>query len=222
MSARSEPRQAEAVRPNSEERSPFATGDELQTYYGPPSKLGAQKDMRRLDRHARDFIARSPFLVVSTVSPDGWPEASPRGDAPGFVAVDGDDRVLIPDRPGNNRLHSLHNVLADGRVGVLFLVPQITHSLRVHGWGRISIDPGLCERFAVRGKPARSVLEVRVELAYFHCGKALIRSQLWNGAAWPSTDGLASLGRILADEIAGVGFDEADALVLKSERERLY
>jgi PPOX class probable FMN-dependent enzyme len=196
--------------------------DELRAYYGPPSPLGAKKDMHRIDRHARAFIERSPFVVISTSTPDGWPEASPRGDAPGFVAVEGEHRLLMPDRPGNNRLHSLRNVLEDGKVGLLFLVPGITHTLRVYGRGRVVTDEALRARFSVRGIPARSVLDVTVELAYFHCGKAFIRSGLWDEARWPATDGLATLGTILADQIPGVDAADAEARVAESIRDRLY
>jgi uncharacterized protein len=107
--------------------------EDLRTSYGPPTALAAKKDMDRIDAHAWAFIERSPFVVVSTAREDGWPEASPRGDAPGFVAVEGERRLLLPDRPGNNRLHSLGNVVEDGRIGLLFFVPGITHTLRVYG-----------------------------------------------------------------------------------------
>jgi uncharacterized protein len=195
--------------------------DELRAYYGAPSPLGAKKDIHHIDRHARAFVERSPFVVISTSSPDGWPEASPRGDAPGFVAVDGEHRLLMPDRPGNNRLHSLQNVIEEGKVGLLFFVPRITHTLRVYGRARVVTDEAVRARFAVRGIPARSVLDVAVELVYFHCGKAFIRSGLWDEARWPPTDGLATLGTILADQIPGVDAGDAEARVAESIRDRL-
>ena len=196
--------------------------EDLKAYYGPPGALAANKDMHCIDRHARAFIERSPFVVVSTSSADGWPEASPRGDAPGFVAVEGQNRLLLPDRPGNNRLHSLQNVLQDGKVGLLFIVPTITHTLRVYGRARLVTDEAMRARFSVRGIPARSVLDIAVELVYFHCGKAFIRSGLWDEARWPTTEGLASLGAILADQIPGVAAADADARVAESIRDRLY
>jgi uncharacterized protein len=198
------------------------TGEQLRTYYGPPSTLGVKKDMRHIDRHARAFIERSPFVVVSSSSPEGWPEASPRGDAPGFVAVEGAHRLLVPDRPGNNRLHSLQNVLMDGKVGLLFFVPRVAHTLRVYGRARLLSDEVVRMRFSVRGIPARTVLEVSVELAYFHCGKAFIRSGLWDESRWPATNGLASLGTILADQIPGVDAADAEARIAESIRDRLY
>lgn len=196
--------------------------EDLRWIYGDPTALGAKKDQDHIDRHARDFIACSPFVVVSTSSPAGWPEASPRGDAPGFVAVEDEHTVLLPDRPGNNRLHSLSNVLGDGKIGLLFLVPRISHSLRVYGRARIRVDEPIRQRFAVRGAPARSVVEISVELAYFHCGKALIRSSLWDNSRWPDAGGLASFGQVLSDQIAGVTVDDAEERVLQSYRDRLY
>jgi uncharacterized protein len=196
--------------------------DELRAYYGAPSELGAKKDIDHVDAHARAFIERSPFLVISTASAHGWPEASPRGDAPGFVAVKNEHRLLVPDRPGNNRLHSLQNVLGDGKVGLLFFVPRITHTLRVYGRARIVTDEAVRARFSVRGIPARSVLDVAVELVYFHCGKALIRSGLWDETRWPASGGLATLGTILADQIPGVVAADAEARVRESIRDRLY
>jgi PPOX class probable FMN-dependent enzyme len=198
------------------------TGEQLRAFYGQPSTLGAKKDMPHIDRHGRAFIERSPFVVVSSSSRDGWPEASPRGDSPGFVAVEGAHRLLMPDRPGNNRLHSLHNVLMDGKVGLLFFVPRIAHTFRVYGRARLLSDEAVRARFSVRGIPARSVLDVSVELAYFHCGKAFIRSGLWDESRWPDADGLASLGTILADEIPGVNAADAEARVAESIRDRLY
>ena len=196
--------------------------EDLKAYYGPPGALAANKDMPRIDPHARAFIERSPFVVISTASADGWPEASPRGDAPGFVAVEDDNRLLLPDRPGNNRLHSLQNLLEDGKIGLLFMVPRIAHALRVYGRARLVTDEAVRARFSVRGVPARSVLDIAVELAFFHCGKAFIRSGLWDEARWPATDGLASLGAILADQIPGVDTADAEARVAESIRDRLY
>lgn len=196
--------------------------EHLRALYGEPTALGAKKDQDHIDPHARAFIARSPFVVVSTSGAQGWPEASPRGDAPGFVEVAHETLLLLPDRPGNNRLHSLLNVIGDGKIGLMFLVPRVSHSLRVYGRGRIRVDEPIRQRFAVRGAPARSVIEIAVELAYFHCGKAMIRSGLWDPSRWPETDDLASFGKVLSDQIAGVTEADADARILTSYRDRLY
>ncbi len=145
----------------------LGNAEDLRAYYGPTTSFSVRKEQPGIDRHARAFIERSPFVGVSTASADGWPEAWPRGDAPGFVAVEGPNRLLLPDRPGNNRLHSLQNVLEDGKLGLLFLVPRITHTLRVYGTARILTDEALRTRFAASGKPARCVVGIAVQLAYF-------------------------------------------------------
>ena len=161
------------------------TVSQLADHYGEPTFLAARKNLDRIDVHARAFIARSPFIVLSTADADGWPDASPRGDAPGFVTVEDSRRLLVPDRPGNNRVDSFHNVMSNPKVGILFLLPGHPHSLRVNGSARLLTDEELCERFSVNGKSARAVLEVTPSKVFFHCGKSLIRSRLWDPAQWP-------------------------------------
>jgi predicted pyridoxine 5'-phosphate oxidase superfamily flavin-nucleotide-binding protein len=109
------------------------TASELTCLYGVPSVLAQKKNLDHVDAYARAFITRSPFLVLSTADADGWPDTSPRGDPPGFVIVDGPRTLLIPDRPGNNRVDSFNNVMTNPKVGLLFLVPGHPHSLRVNG-----------------------------------------------------------------------------------------
>jgi PPOX class probable FMN-dependent enzyme len=195
---------------------------ELVAAYGQPSGLAAKKELDRLDRQARAFIARSSFLVIATCDADGWPDASPRGDPPGFVTVEDDKRLMMPDRPGNNRVDSFKNLIANPRIGMLFFVPGHQHSLRVNGSTRILTDPDLRERFAVNGKPARAVVEVTVRQVFFHCGKSLIRARLWNPQEWPSREGLATLGQAIADQVPGIDPVKAEAAVAESIRERLY
>jgi PPOX class probable FMN-dependent enzyme len=195
---------------------------ELKTLYGERSMLAAKKDVDHIDAHASAFIARSPFLVLSTADADGWPDASPRGDAPGFVAVDGPHTLLVPDRPGNNRVDSFHNVVANPKVGLLFLVPGHPHSLRVNGTARLLTDDELCRRLSMQGKPSRAVLEVTPTQVFFHCGKSLIRSRIWMPAEWPDRTGLASLGKALADQIGTIDEATASAIVAEGIAKRLY
>jgi PPOX class probable FMN-dependent enzyme len=196
--------------------------NELRAAYGQPTELAAKKELDHLDRQARAFIARSSFLVIATSDADGWPDASPRGDPPGFVTVEDDKRLLMPDRPGNNRVDSFKNLVANPRIGMLFFVPGHQHSLRVNGSTRILDDADLRQRFAVNGKPARAVVEVTVRQVFFHCGKSLIRARLWNPQAWPSREGLATLGTAIADQVPGIDPVKAEAAVAESIRERLY
>lgn len=189
------------------------TVSELESHHGEPTLIARRKDLDHIDGHARDFFARSPFLILSTADANGWPDASPRGDAPGFVVVEGSRLLLLPDRPGNNRCDSFHNVIANPRVGLLFLVPGHSHSLRVNGEARLLTDDDLCSRLSMQGKPARAVLEVKPTQVFFHCGKSLIRSRLWQPAHWPERTGLASLGEALADQIPTIDKATTEAML---------
>ncbi len=195
---------------------------DLAAVYPKPQGLAAKKELAHIDRQARAFIEKSSFVVIATSDADGWPDASPRGDPPGFVSVESERTLMMPDRPGNNRVDSFKNLVVNPRIGMLFFVPGHQHSLRINGEARISTDQSLRERFAVNGKPARAVVEVTARQVFFHCGKSLIRSKLWNPESWPSRDGLASLGRAIADQIPGVDADAAEASVAESIRDRLY
>jgi uncharacterized protein len=196
--------------------------EDLHAHYGAVSTLAAKKEIKHLDQHAREFIARSPFLVMSTADADGWPDASPKGDAPGFVTVDDDRHLLLPDRPGNNRVDGFKNLMTNPKIGLIFFVPGVDHTLRVNGRARLLIEPAICARFSVNGKPARAVVKIVTEQVFFHCGKALIRSKLWKPEAWQPTSGLATLGAALADQIGGMSSVEAEAKVQESIRLRLY
>jgi len=200
----------------------IATATELTCYYGEPTILAKKKDLDHIDAHARAFIEHSPFVVLSTADAAGWPDSSPRGDAPGFVAVEGPRTLLMPDRPGNNRVDSFNNVIANPKVGLLFLVPGHLHSLRVNGTARLLSDEGLCKRFAVQGKAARAVLEVTASQVFFHCGKSLIRARIWEPTQWPDRTGLASLGSAIADQVGIVDRATAEAMVAESIAKRLY
>jgi PPOX class probable FMN-dependent enzyme len=195
---------------------------DLRTTYEQPSELSLKKELDHIDRHARDFIGRSPFLVISTADAEGWPDASPRGDAPGFVAVVDEQRLHLPDRPGNNRLDSFQNLIANPRVALLFLVPGRLETLRVNGTARLLTDPALREAHSVRGKPARAVVEVTARNVYFQCGKAVIRSGLWLKEKWPSIDGLAPFAEAISDQIKGLDKAAVEARLDKGYRETLY
>lgn len=196
--------------------------DALRAHYGEPSVLAARKSLDRLDAHCRRFIAASPFLVIATADASGAMDASPRGDAPGFVRVPDDRTLVIPDRPGNRRVDSLSNVVANPQVGLFFLVPGVNETLRVNGGAEISTDPKLLAEMAVRGKIPRSALVVTVREAFLHCAKALVRSDLWNADKHVDRKTFPSLGKMLADQIEGVDAGEADRQVQESLQRRLY
>ena len=195
---------------------------DLRARYEQPTELAVRKELGHIDRHTKDFIGRAPFVVISTCDADGWPDASPRGDAPGFVTVVDEQHLELPDRPGNNRLDSFQNLLANPRVALLFLVPRRLETLRVNGTARLLTDEARLARHAVRGKPARAVVEVTAKSVYFQCGKAVVRSGLWQNEKWPSIEGLATFAEALSDQIKGVSEDEAAKRLEYSYRERLY
>lgn len=200
-----------------------ASEDELRSLYGTPGKLAVDKQIDRLDVHARRFIELSPFLVISSHGADGLGDVSPKGDAPGFVQVLDDRTLLIPDRPGNNRLDTLSNVTVNDGVGLLFMVPGVCETLRVNGRARIVTDDDLLTPTAVRGRLPTAGVLVAVEEVYLHCAKALVRSKLWDDDYRVERRTLPSLAQMISDQVGG-GFDvaEAEARVEDSLKNRLY
>jgi PPOX class probable FMN-dependent enzyme len=174
----------------------------LEKLYGAPSGAAVEKEVDHLHPHYQRLIAASPFFVLATGGPDGM-DASPRGDTAGFVVVQDEKTLLVPDRRGNNRVDSLRNIIANPRVALLFLIPGVGETLRVNGRAEIRTDPALLERFSVEGKLPRSVLVVRVETVFFQCARALFRSRLWDPACHVDRKSLPSTGTIVADLTAG-------------------
>jgi uncharacterized protein len=194
----------------------------LRTLYGEPSDGAIAKEVDHVHPHYRAMIEASPFMVMATSGPDGL-DVSPRGDPPGFVVVEDEKTLLIPDRRGNNRTDSLGNLIADPRIALLFLIPGVGETLRVNGWAEISVDPDLLARFPAQGKLPRSVIVVHVERVYFQCPKALVRSDLWNPEKHIERRSLPSSGTILADITRGrVGGAEYDAAYPERLKATIY
>jgi PPOX class probable FMN-dependent enzyme len=194
--------------------------DALAALYPEPSEVVRNKAGERMGAATRAFIAASPFCLLSTIGAEG-PHVTPRGDAPGFVAVADDRTLVLPDRRGNNRLDALRDILHDPRVALLFLVPGAGETLRVHGRARITTDPALRAVHAADGKEPTSLLVVEVESLFMQCAKALIRSRLWQGGAKPSE--VPSLGVLVAEHTAGRhGGPALDAGMPQKYRETLY
>lgn len=183
---------------------------ELRTLFGEPSELAKRKVISFIDEHCHDYIAKSPFLVLSTSDENGYTDASPRGDAPGFVLVLDKNRIVIPDRPGNKRMDSLKNILANPRVGLIFLIPGMLETLRVNGKASLTREPVLLERMKAGGKNPLIGIVVEVEECYIQCGKALKRSGLWNPDSWADSSTLPSGAEILAAHSKLPGTTEAD------------
>lgn len=197
---------------------------ELRAIYGTPpaDSLAVRCVLPRLDKHHRAFIALSPLVVIASADAQGLPDVSPRGDLPGFVAVRDEHTLLLPDRPGNKKLVTLSNILDNPNVALIFFVPGRDDSLRVNGRAQITTDPTVLAPLAVQGKNPRSALIVNVEQAWLHCGKALIRSRLWNPEAKVAPDALPTLGKMLADQIVGVTAAEADARLESANQNKLW
>ena len=194
----------------------------LRTLYGEPSEGAIAKEIDHVHPHYRAMIEASPFMVMATSGPDGL-DVSPRGDPPGFVVVENERTLLIPDRRGNNRTDSLGNLIADPRIALLFLIPGVGETLRVNGRAEISVEPDLLARFPAQGKLPRSVIVVHVERVYFQCPKALVRSDLWNPAKHVERRSLPSSGTILGDITRGrVGGPEYDAAYPERLKATIY
>ncbi len=197
----------------------ISTPAQLAALFGEVAAASAQKEVDHLPAHYRALIEASPFAVLATSGPDGL-DASPRGDQPGFVVVENATTLLLPERRGNNRADSLHNLLTDSRVALLFLIPGHGETLRVNGRATIVIDPSLLARFAVDGKAPKCVLSIRVESAYFQCARAILRSQLWTR---PAATGLPTAGQMLG-ALSGGAIDGPayDAALPARQRDTLY
>jgi PPOX class probable FMN-dependent enzyme len=196
--------------------------EDLRRHYGEPMERARLKILRRLDAHCQRFISLSPFVCLGT-SGEGGADVSPRGDRPGFVHVLDEVTLALPDWPGNNRLDSFLNIVANPRVGLLFLIPGVDETLRVNGRAVVTTDPEVLGRWEVNGKRPRSALMITVDEAFLHCGKALIRARLWHDDYKIQRSELPSYGRMLKDQIEICDSAEAiEASVAEGYRERLY
>lgn len=187
--------------------------EELRKIYKSPSGGALGKQLARLDPHARRFIELSPFVCLGTSRLDGLGDVSPRGGEPGFVHVLDETTLAMPDRPGNNRLDTLENIIHNPAVGLLFFLPGFEEMLRINGEATLSTDPDLMARFTHMGKAPCSVMTIAVKEVYLHCTKAIRRSVLWDPSAIVPRDTLPSFGEMLRDqmklEIPAEGIDTA-------------
>ncbi len=179
--------------------------DELKQIVGEPSERAIKKDIARLDVHARDFIGGSPFLLMATSGAEGRCDVSPKGDAPGFVRVLDERRLVIPDRPGNKRTDGMRNILENPHIGLIFLVPGKEDTLRVNGRAWISQDPELLATLEAHGKVPQLAIVVEVEECFLHCPKAFRRSGLWDPATWTTAATLKSMAAVHYDRMKPEG-----------------
>lgn len=179
----------------------ITTLSQLMSLYPKPGERALRKELPALDRHGRDFIALSPFVVLSTTDAEHGLDASPRGGDPGFVKVTDDGELLLPDWPGNHRLDSLRNILQTGRVGLLFMIPGFDETLRINGSATLSVDEHDLQRCANERRKPKLVIRVQVTAAYLHCAKALLRSRLWSDAARVERTRMPTMGAMLNDQL---------------------
>lgn len=181
----------------------FQSVSDLREIYAEPKQRVLDKQITYLDEHCRKFISLSPFLALGTEG-----DISPKGDAPGFVAVLDDTRILIPDRSGNNRLDSYQNILSNPKVGLLFMIPGLNETLRINGTAEITSDADFLAPLAVNGKAPKAGLIVHVEEAYLHCAKALIRAKIWDTETQQDRSVLPSYGDMVTAQVGA----EPDAI----------
>ena len=179
----------------------------LRRLYEQVHALAVTKQRQTLGPHAETFIRRSPFLCIGTQGLEGRADVSPRGDAPGFVEIVDAGTLAIPDRPGNNRLDTLENIMANPSVGLLFLIPGYDETLRVNGQARLSTQPDLLERMAVSGRPPKLAIVVEVDEVFLHCAKAFRRSNLWDPAHRQDRREMPSLVQMILDDTTGAPSD---------------
>jgi PPOX class probable FMN-dependent enzyme len=191
--------------------SRIETLEQLESIYGRPGKTSLIKEVPGIIPHYRKFIEASPFCTLATVGPGGM-DCTPRGDRPGFVRVQDQRTLMMPDRHGNNRTDSLSNIVQDPRVALCFMIPGSNNCLRVNGIAHISIDAEVIALFAIEGKSPRSVLIIHTQAVYFQCGRAILRSELWDINSHIDPANLPKPGEVLAwlsnNEVGGIEYDE--------------
>lgn len=178
------------------------TEEQIEEILGSPSAVVESKIFDFVDEYAAAYIAKAPFLLLATTDSSGDVDVSPKGDAPGFVVLQDEKTLLLPDRPGNKLAFGFRNILTNPHVALIFVVPGVTETLRISGTAELTRDPELLDRLSANGKPALLVTRIHVDQCFFHCGKALIRSSLWKPESWPSGYRV-NLGKQLAKKMGG-------------------
>jgi PPOX class probable FMN-dependent enzyme len=186
------------------------TEADLRVLYPATHNLSALKCLDRLEKHSAEFIRRSPFLCLGTQDATGKADVSPRGDPPGFVSILDDRTLAIPDRPGNNRLDTLSNILANPSVGLLFMIPGFDDTLRVNGRARLTTDPEVLGAMSVNGRLPKLAIVVEIGEVFLHCAKAFRRSRLWDPEARQDRTEMPSLLKMVLDQTTGAPDDPGE------------
>ncbi len=196
----------------------ISTVEELRRIMPEPRPTTKYKILDRLDEQARDFVRASPFVLLSTANADGQIEVSPKGDEPGFMRIEDDRTLLMPERTGNNLAFGLQNIFTNGKVGLIFLCPNTGETLRMSGTAEVFDDADLLQQLGSAGKPALLAIRIHIEKCYFHCARAILRSQLWQPQSWPEKKRI-SFGKIIAPRTGGT---EDDARQIDANVEGAY
>ena len=198
------------------------TVEDLRRVLPPPKERTFSKILDHLDKQAVGFLETSPFALVSTTSPDGTIEVSPKGDLPGFIHVESPTQVLIPERAGNNLAFGLQNILGNGRIGAIALSPNTGETLRFSGRAEILDDPDLLQKLSAK-RPALLATRVHIERAYFHCARSVLRAGLWEPEKWPAARKI-SFGAIIAPKLppGSLTAEEIDGSIVGAYTERLW
>ncbi|MGP4040150.1 pyridoxamine 5'-phosphate oxidase family protein [Gracilibacillus sp. D59] len=204
--------------------SVIKTEEQLRSIIGFPSELVNNKVIPTLDQNCSDFIANSPFLVISTSDKAGFCDASPRGDKAGFVEVLSENKLIIPERPGNKRGDTMRNILANPKVGLIFFIPGLGETLRVNGKAILVTDDELLEKMAVRGKKPLLGIGVEVEECFIHCAKAFKRSGLWDPDSWTDKNLLPTAAKMIFEHanLPNTSVESIQGRLDKSYSQRLY
>ena len=195
---------------------------ELRAKLGDVHELAAAKALPKLDKYARAYIARSPFLCIGTSDADGNADVSPRGDPPGFVRIIDDETLIIPDRPGNNRADTMLNIIANPNVGLLFMIPGIDDTVRVNGKAELIDDREALVPATVNGKAPKLGIRIKIEEVFFHCAKAFRRSKLWDPSTHADRSFLPGLARIVMEQVRACEVAEAEAQAVEAAIQEEY
>lgn len=201
----------------------IASESEVRAILGEVLSTQVDKVIDHIDHHCRTWIERSPFVAMTTMDRSGRLDVSPKGDPPGFVKVVDEKSLAIPDRPGNRRADGFLNILETSRIGLMFVVPKRREVLRVNGSAQIVRDPGLLDTMAVNDRVPVMATLVRVEEAFFHCGKAMIRSGMWEPDSWGDIEGLSTYAEAVMDHAQpSRSLGELEGIFARNETDRLY
>ncbi|WP_435257409.1 pyridoxamine 5'-phosphate oxidase family protein [Thioclava sp. FR2] len=205
-------------------KSEFLINDDaaLRALFPPTHEVAVSKCLAKLDAHAREFIRRSPFLCIGTQNADGKSDVSPRGDPCGFVKVLDDQTLLIPDRPGNNRLDTLSNIVSNPTVGLLFMVPGFDETLRINGRAVLTRDPDLLAMLAVNERQPSVAIVVSIFEVFLHCAKAFRRSKLWDPEQRQDRKEMPSLLKMILDQTTGAPEDTQEMARIEEGLEEAY